>query len=228
MKKLISLLFAIFLLSCNAQTQKSAETIAATAFAEKIKATPGAQILDVRTAEEFAGQHIENAQNVDWNAENFEANAARFDKSKPVFVYCLAGARSKKASDRLHEMGFSQVYDLQGGIMKWNAAGLAPKSDKIIGMCPQEYGEMLKSDKPVLVDFYAEWCAPCKKMAPYIKQMQEQLTNVKIVRLNADEHKTLISEMKIDELPALYLYKDGKIVWQHTGFIGEEELKKQL
>jgi thioredoxin len=228
MKKLISLLFAIFLLSCNAQTQKSAETIAATAFAEKIKATPGAQILDVRTAEEFTGQHIENAQNVDWNAENFEANAARFDKSKPVFVYCLAGARSKKASDRLHEMGFSQVYDLQGGIMKWNAAGLAPKSDKIIGMCPQEYGEMLKSDKPVLVDFYAEWCAPCKKMAPYIKQMQEQLTNVKIVRLNADEHKTLISEMKIDELPALYLYKDGKIVWQHTGFIGEEELKKQL
>jgi thioredoxin len=228
MKKLISLLFAIFLLSCNAQTQKSAETIAATAFAEKIKATPGAQVLDVRTPEEFAGQHIENAQNVDWNAENFEANAARFDKSKPVFVYCLVGARSKKASDRLHEMGFSQVYDLQGGIMKWNAAGLAPKSDKIIGMCPQEYGEMLKSDKPVLVDFYAEWCAPCKKMAPYIKQMQEQLTNVKIVRLNADEHKTLISEMKIDELPALYLYKDGKIVWQHTGFIGEEELKKQL
>jgi thioredoxin len=228
MKKLISLLFAIFLLSCNAQTQKSAETIPAVTFAEKIKATRGAQILDVRTAEEFAGQHIENAQNINWNGDDFEANAAKFDKSKPIFVYCLAGARSKKASDRLHEMGFSQVYDLQGGIMKWNAAGLAPKSDKIIGMCSQEYGEMLKSDKPVLVDFYAEWCAPCKKMAPYIKQMQEQLTNVKIVRLNADEHKTLISEMKIDELPALYLYKDGKIVWQHTGFIGEEELKKQL
>ena len=96
-------------------------------------------------------------------------------------------------------------------------------------MCSQEYGDLLKSDKTVLINFYAEWCAPCKKMEPYIKKMQADLAEkVTIIRLNADENKTLTTEMKIDELPTLILYKNKEIVWKHSGFISEEDLKKQL
>lgn len=228
--KILAFLFMTFLFTaCNAQSVKDIATIPAAAFAEKIKSTPNAQIFDVRTPEEYDGQHIDNAVNVNWNADDFAAKAEKFDKSKPVFVYCTVGGRSKKASEKLQELGFTQVYDLQGGIMKWNAAGLAPKSDKIIGMCPQEFGDLLKTHKKVLVDFYAEWCAPCKKMAPFILKMTEDLKDkVTIIRLNADENKTLVSEMKIDELPALVLYQDGKIIWKHNGFITEDELKKQL
>jgi thioredoxin len=216
-------------LSCNGQTSKNVKTIEAAAFAEKIAATPNAQILDVRTPEEYVSGHIDNAANVNWNGTDFVAKAAALDKTKPVFVYCKSGGRSKQAAAKLEELGFTTIYELQGGMLKWDAAGLSKPSDKIIGMCSQEYGELLNTDKKVLISFYAEWCAPCKKMTPYILQMQKDLANkVTIVRLNADENKTLISEMKISELPTLLLYKNKEVKWKHSGFISEEDLKKQL
>jgi thioredoxin len=198
-------------------------------FAEKIKATPNAQILDVRTPEEFTSEHIDKATNINWLGNDFVANAEKLDKSKPVFVYCKSGGRSAKASAKLAELGFKTIYELQGGIMKWNAAGLSKPSKKIVGMSSQEYAELLNSDKKVLIDFYAEWCAPCKKMTPYLLHMQKKLADrVTIIRLNADENKTLISEMKIDELPTLLLYENKKLKWKHSGYISEEDLKKQL
>ena len=229
-KALINLLFIGFLFaSCNGQTNSKYESIAAVNFAEKIKTTPQAAIIDVRSPEEFAGQHIDNAINIDWNGDNFDGKIGKYDKSKPIFVYCMSGGRSKKAAEKLAELGYTKIYELQGGIMKWNAAGLSVPSDKIIGMCSQEYNELLNTDKIVLIDFYAEWCAPCKKMTPYLLKMQKEMADkVTIVRLNADENKTLISQLKIDELPTLFIYKDNKILWKHSGFISEEDLTKQL
>ena len=96
-------------------------------------------------------------------------------------------------------------------------------------MSSQEYAKLLNSDKKVLIDFYAEWCAPCKKMTPYLLKMQKDLADkVVIIRLDADENKTLTKEMKIDALPTLLLYENKEIKWQHSGFISEEDLKKQL
>lgn len=226
----IFLLFISFMIfSCNGQTSKNIEVIAPEAFAKKINETKNAQILDVRTPEEFASEHIDNAANVNWLGDDFVVKASKYDKSKPVFVYCKSGARSQKASEKLQELGFKTIYTLEGGMLKWNAAGLSKPSDKIIGMCSQEYSELLNSDKKVLIDFYAEWCAPCKKMTPYLLKMQKDLADkVVIIRLNADENKTLISEMKIDELPTLLLYENKEVKWKHSGFISEEDLKKQL
>jgi thioredoxin len=144
-------------------------------------------------------------------------------------VYCKIGARGLKAANKLSEMGFAKIYNLDGGILKWNAAGLSAPSDKIIGMCDQEYGDLIKSDKKVLVNFYADWCEPCQKMKPYMSTLgQAYKGQVTVSRLNADENKTLIKQMKIDDLPVLLLYENGNIVWQHKGFISEEDLKKHL
>jgi len=228
--RLIFLLIISFaVVSCTGQTSKNVKNIEAKVFAEKIAATPNAQILDVRTPEEYVSGHIDNAANVNWNGNDFVAKVAALDKTKPVFVYCKSGGRSKQAAAKLEELGFTTIYELQGGMLKWDAAGLSKPSDKIIGMCSQEYGELLNTDKKVLISFYAEWCAPCKKMTPYILQMQKDLADkVTIVRLNADENKTLISEMKISELPTLLLYENKEVKWKHSGFISEEDLKKQL
>jgi thioredoxin len=113
--------------------------------------------------------------------------------------------------------------------LKWDAEGLSKPSDKIIGMGSQEYDELLNADKRVLIDFYAEWCAPCKKMTPYLTKMQTELADkVVIIRLNADENKTLMHDLKIDELPTLLLYENKEVKWKHSGFISEEDLKKIL
>lgn len=228
--KIISIVFVcLFFISCIGQPETSIKTISPTAYADKIKKTPNAQILDVRTPEEYTLEHLDQAVNVNWNDEGFVTNVAKYDKSKPVFVYCKIGGRSQQAAEKLSALGFTEIYNLEGGIMKWSAAGLSKPSDKIIGMCSQEYGDLIKSDKKVLVNFYADWCEPCKKMKPYLLKMQTEFKGkIAIEKLNADTNKTLISEMKIDELPVLILYENGIEIWKHKGFISENDLKKHL
>lgn len=236
---LFFLFIAFAISSCNGQQSKNIKNIPSEDFANQINKTPNAQILDVRTPEEFNLEHIDNAININWLGDSFIENTKSLDKSKPVFVYCKSGARSAKAAGKLQELGFTTIYQLEGGILKWNAAGMSTRaegeqgeakpSDKIIGMCSQEYAELLNTDKKVLIDFYAEWCAPCKKMTPYIIKMQKDLADkVLIIRLNADENPTLMKEMKISELPTLLIYENKELKWKNSGYISEEDLKKQL
>ena len=88
---------------------------------EKKMTQPDVQIVDVRTPEEFAEGHLENAINIDITADDFESKIAALDKEKPVMVYCKAGGRSAKASSRLNELGFKNISDLEGGIINWNS-----------------------------------------------------------------------------------------------------------
>ena len=85
--------------------------------------TPDAQLVDVRTAEEFASGHILGAVNIDWHADNFmDMAVALLDKSRPVMVYCRSGKRSAAASAKLAKAGFD-VHNLTGGILGWQEAG---------------------------------------------------------------------------------------------------------
>ena len=229
LQKIALALLVFVLASCNGQTQKSSKLIDPVAFKKEIAATPNAQILDVRTPEEYASEHLQNAKNVNWLSADFVANTSKYDKSKPVFVYCKSGGRSHKAAEKLAELGFTNIIELEGGILKWDAAGLSKPAEKWIGITQKEYADLLNSDKKVLIDFYAEWCAPCKKMTPYLLKMQKELGDkMVIIRLDADQNKSLLSEMKISELPTLLLYENKQLKWQHSGYISESDLKKQF
>lgn len=230
--RLLSLLFIAFLfISCQGQTAKPVQTLDVKTYAEKLKNTEKPQLLDVRTPEEYSVEHLENADNVNVNSSDFASKAALYDKSKPIFVYCKVGGRSAQAADKLVAMGFTEVYNLEGGIMKWTTAGMpkAGQTAKTGGMTVQDYQKLIASDKKVLINFTAVWCAPCQKMKPYILKMQEELKDqVKIVRVDADENKSLTEAMKIEGLPMIIIYENGKEVWRNLGFISEEELKKHL
>ena len=80
-----------------------------------------------------------------------------------------------------------------------------------------------------MVNFHAKWCEPCKRMAPYILKMQTEMKEqISIVRLDADENKTLLDSMKLDGLPVILIYENGKEIWRNIGFISEDDLKKHL
>jgi thioredoxin len=229
LKIIILAIVTLAITSCKGQPSKNIQTIDAVAFSKAIQATPNPQVVDVRTPEEFASGHLIQAQNVNWMNPDFVANSAKYDKSKPIFVYCKSGGRSHKAAEKLAELGFTNVIEMEGGILKWDAAGLSKPSEKWIGITQKEYADLLNSDKKVLIDFYAEWCAPCKKMTPYLLKMQKEMGDkIVIIRLDADKNKSLLSEMKISELPTLLLYDNKQLKWQHSGYISEPDLKKQF
>ncbi|WP_298502464.1 rhodanese-like domain-containing protein [uncultured Maribacter sp.] len=78
------------------------------------------QLIDVRTPNEFTNGHIGNAVNVDFfKSDTFVSYFEKLDISKPVYLYCRSGARSRKAAHKLVDMGFKEIYDLQGGYSKW-------------------------------------------------------------------------------------------------------------
>lgn len=81
------------------------------------------QIIDVRTQAEYQSGHLFDAENIDVNSPEFEALIENLDKNKPVCVYCKSGGRSAKAAKILEQKGFKKVYDLKGGIVKWQKDG---------------------------------------------------------------------------------------------------------
>jgi thioredoxin len=235
MRKLFTIaLLAILFNSCGSgQTNSTTKTnLSAIEFAEKLKEMPSAAILDVRTPDEFSKGHLANALNYDWNGNEFDKQIATLDKSQPVLVYCLSGGRSSSAATKMRSEGFKTVYELDGGIMKWRGTNLPETTDNTVtsnGMTKQQFDALLNSDKLVLIDFYADWCAPCKKMKPYLDEISKDMANkVVIIRINADNNQALCKELKIDGLPVLQLYKNKTLTWTNTGFIDKAEVVKQL
>ena len=82
-----------------------------------------AQLIDVRTPEEYGEGHIANALNIDFFSDNFLENMENLDKEKPVVLYCKSGNRSNKSAQKLKESGFSKIYDVDGGITEWKNKG---------------------------------------------------------------------------------------------------------
>jgi rhodanese-related sulfurtransferase len=91
-------------------------------FSEVI-AQPGVIILDVRTPEEFNAGHIANAININIADSNFSSEVLKLDKNATVAVYCRSANRSAVATNEMAELGFTDMYDMQGGIIDWEAAG---------------------------------------------------------------------------------------------------------
>ncbi len=111
--------------SCtNAQTLTYKPNLTPIEFSEKIKSLPDAPIIDVRTPGEFAEGHLFNAMNYNWNGDSFDQQIAGLDKSKPVLVYCRSGSRSAAAATHMRELGFKEVYEMDGGFVSWRKADL--------------------------------------------------------------------------------------------------------
>ena len=122
MKKFIAILASVLLLA-GCSNSSTATDLSVSEFSSKVTEA-GIITLDVRTPGEFNEGHIEGAQLIDFQSGNFESEIATLDKSKTYAVYCRSGSRSGQAVKIMSDAGFTNLYNLNGGVIDWANAGL--------------------------------------------------------------------------------------------------------
>lgn len=92
-----------------------------------------------------------------------------------------------------------------------------------------KFNELINGQKPVLVDFYADWCAPCKQVAPVLSQLKSELGDkVKIIKINVDKNHDISMRYGVRSIPTLIIFKNGEIKWSGMGARPVQELKNEL
>ena len=113
----VSLSMVILCFTCC--TESVTISVNANDFEEKLRQTVAPQLVDVRTSDEYNESHLPEAINMDVNRKEFNQSLSVLDKTRPVFVYCRSGKRSLKAASILEKNGFTEIYNLKGGILEW-------------------------------------------------------------------------------------------------------------
>lgn len=201
--------------------------------AEKLLTNSEVQLLDVRTPEEFQKGYIPNALQANWlDKKEFQRRVESVDKNKPVLVYCATGGRSSQAAKWLTENGFVNVYNLEGGFTRWKQENKAVSAfGDTSQMSLQSYDSLINNakNKIVLVDFGAEWCAPCRKMKPVLEQLKKDVADeFSLVKIDGGVQTKVMNQLGVQNLPTFIVYKNGKEVWREEGIVELNELKAQV
>ncbi|MDP2237920.1 MAG: thioredoxin domain-containing protein [Bacteroidales bacterium] len=227
------LVFLILIIMLSSFMQKTdIKQVNAIGFKNILRSKPGI-LLDVRTLREFKNGHISEAGQLNYYALDFRQKLLMLPKNEPIYLYCNTGYRSERAAKILIDNGYAEVYNMEKGILEWNLYNLPvkiapdanPDTDNKLEMT--EYLHLIQQDAMVFIDFYAPWCAPCRKMMPMIDSLEvEYHEKIKIVKVNVDASKSLAKELKITGVPYLVLMKKGKILFSQNGLIERKDLIK--
>lgn len=229
MKNLLKVTF-IGLFFCFINFYSKAQVEDVDAFEQKIKSTPNAILLDVRTSGEFGGGHLPNAKNMDFRSADFANQIKTLDKSKPVLIYCLSGGRSAQAAELMRKEGFA-VVEMKGGYLKWTTKMKplegVPSVKHDQSWNKNEFDKIISKDGAVVVDFFAKWCAPCIKMMPTVDKLAKDYEGkVTVLKVEADGNQAILQAYGIDEIPGFLVFQKGKLVLKTAGFREEAQLKE--
>ncbi len=99
----------------------------------------------------------------------------------------------------------------------------------IVKVTKENFGaEVINSDKPVLVDFWAEWCGPCRMVGPILEEIAQERPDIKVCKINVDEERELAGQFQVMSIPTLIAFKDGKIANQTVGVLPKPQILEML
>ncbi len=122
MRKIYIVFATLIVFSCNSTEEKNITVLDTASYSEAIEKGK-TTLIDVRTPEEYAEGHLENAVNVNYLSDDFAEKISDYKKRKPIYIYCRSGNRSGKAALVMDSLGFKKILDLEGGVLGWQAAG---------------------------------------------------------------------------------------------------------
>jgi thioredoxin 1 len=231
MKSFLSVITAALLIALTACAQNPAIKNLSVQEFETAIAADTAQVIDVRTSGEYTGGFIKYAKNIDQEDKDFIKKCEAYDKTKPVYIYCLSGGRSGNAAKRLAAAGFTQINNLNGGVMAWRNEAkslIIARRQSTPGMSLAEFNQKTSAGT-VLVEFWAPWCGPCKALKPVVEQIEkEQAGAVTVLYVDVDKNKELSDQLKIASIPVVQVYKNGKRTWNNVGMTSKKSILKKL
>jgi thioredoxin 1 len=87
------------------------------------------------------------------------------------------------------------------------------------------FNKIIQSDTPVLIDFYADWCAPCKVLSPILKDVKKEMGDrLKILKIDVDNHQAIAGRFQIRGVPTIMLFKEGKVLWRQSGVLPKDAI----
>lgn len=93
----------------------------------------------------------------------------------------------------------------------------------------ESFKEIIQGDKPVLVDFFATWCGPCKAMTPVIEQLGKEIQGeARVLKIDIDKNEALANQYAIQSVPTFIIFKKGEILWRHSGTVDKLSLEQQI
>lgn len=92
-----------------------------------------------------------------------------------------------------------------------------------------DFRALISSKKPVLIDFYAEWCGPCKSLSPILKEIANEMSEeVRVIKIDIDKNPILASKLNVRSVPTLMIYKEASLLWRQSGVVPKVQLRKAL
>jgi len=224
MKKLSSIMcILLIVLAMQAHAQQNQVTLSIDSIEAKINQSEQPQIIDARSAEEFAQNHLKSAINLSPEPAKAALQLNAFNKQQPVFVYAIGNYRSGLLAKKLRGQGFSQVYELPGGISNWIGSGKPIETSGHGGLSLADFNKLVAAEKLVLIDFGSKYCPGCIKMSPIIDSVKVE-TSVKVIRIELYDNTALANQLKIRVWPTIALYKNGELIWRKDGQILKDEI----